>query len=107
MTYTIDLPIYLRAAKEGGVLLEVYVQPGAKKTEWVGIYGDRLKIRLAAPPIEGRANKALCVWVAHELGVAPSSVAVGKGLTGRMKTLHISALTPHRVAELVNSRGVS
>ena len=47
------------------VIVNVYVQPGAKRTEIVGFYGDAPKIRLASPPIGGRANDALLNFVAQ------------------------------------------
>lgn len=69
------------------VWLQVHVQPGAKNTAWAGEYGERIKIRLNAPPVEGRANLALTAWLAKEFGFAARDVSVIKGETSRGKTV--------------------
>ena len=75
--------------KKGGELLSVHVQPGARHTEAAGLHGDRLKVRLAAPPVDGKANAALVAWVAELFDVPRSSVTVVRGHTSRQKTLRI------------------
>lgn len=79
--------------RQGTALLEVHVQPGARSTEAVGMHGTRLKIRLSAPPVDGKANRALVDWVADWLGVARAGVSVVRGETSRQKTLRIEGLT--------------
>ena len=74
-------------------LLSVRVQPGASRTEVVGEYGEQLRIRLAAPPVDGKANKALEEYVAAQLGVARSCVVVQRGHTSRSKVLRVSSAT--------------
>jgi uncharacterized protein len=71
-------------------LLSVRVQPGASRSEVVGEYGEQLRIRLAAPPVDGKANKALEQYVAAELGLARSSVSVLGGHTSRSKVLRVT-----------------
>lgn len=85
-----NLPTYVRA-DAADVLLYVHVQPGAKHSAWAGEYGERLKIRLSAPPVEGRANAALCAWLAAQLGCATRAVSVDKGVLSRMKTVRIAS----------------
>ena len=70
--------------------LTLHIQPGAKKTEVAGEYGDALKIRLAAPPVDGKANAALIAFVADRLGVAKSSVSLKSGQTSRRKVLEVT-----------------
>jgi uncharacterized protein (TIGR00251 family) len=74
------------------------VQPGAKRTEIAGIHGEALKIRLAAPPVEGKANAALRAFIAERLDVRIADVELVRGETSRSKTLRVpvdpSALTP-------------
>ena len=53
-----------------GVVLRLHIQPGAKKTEIAGLHGEALKIRLAAPPVDGKANACLVEFLARQLGVA-------------------------------------
>lgn len=71
--------------------LTLHIQPGAKKTEVAGEHGDALKIRLAAPPVDGKANAALIAFVADRLGVAKSAVTLKSGQTSRRKVLEVSA----------------
>ena len=70
--------------------LTLHIQPGAKKTEIAGIHGDALKIRLAAPPVDGKANAALIAFVADRLGVAKSAVTLKSGQTSRRKVLEVT-----------------
>jgi uncharacterized protein (TIGR00251 family) len=60
---------WLRSS-DRGITLTLHIQPGAKRTEVAGLYGDALKIRLAAPPVDGKANAALISFLAERLGVA-------------------------------------
>lgn len=73
-------------------LLHLHVQPGAKTTAVAGRHGDSLKIRIAAPPVEGKANEALIAFIAAQLGVPKRAVCVDKGGTSREKTLRVSAI---------------
>lgn len=70
-------------------LLAVHVQPGAKKTESAGLHGDRLKVRLAAPPVDGKANKVLIAWVADAFGIKKAAVTLLRGHASRQKTLEL------------------
>ncbi len=76
-----------------GVTLRLHIQPGAKKTEVVGMHGEALKIRLAAPPVDGKANACLIQFLAEKLGVAKSAVVLLSGDTSRAKRVHVSGLT--------------
>ena len=75
--------------KDEGVELFLHCQPGAKKTEVQGTYGERLKIRLAAPPIEGRANEVLISWLSKTLGIPTAKIELLSGDTGRQKRVRI------------------
>lgn len=79
------------AQKPGVLQLTVHVQPGAKTTSCAGIHGDALKIRLAAPPVDGKANQALIVWLAQTLGCPQNRIELIRGQTSRRKTLIIDA----------------
>lgn len=76
---------------DGKITLTLHIQPGAKKTEVAGLYGDALKIRLAAPPVDGKANAALLGFVAERLGIARSAVTLKSGQTSRRKVLEATA----------------
>ena len=71
-------------------MLTLHVQPGAKKTEIMGTHGDALKIRLSAPPIDGKANAALIEFVAARLGLVKSAIRLISGQTSRRKILEIA-----------------
>ncbi|KTD42160.1 DUF167 domain-containing protein [Legionella parisiensis] len=72
-----------------GLTLHLYVQPGAKKTEIVGIYEGELKIRLNAPPIEGRANKVLLKYIAQIFQVPIKKVELQRGDKSRHKLIRV------------------
>ena len=79
------------AALVGDVVLTLHVQPGASRTEYAGLHGDAHKIRLAAPPVEGRANEALIAFLADAFGVARRDVAIAIGASARRKIVRIAA----------------
>ncbi len=91
---------WLREA-DGVLTLTVHVQPGAKRSEVAGLHGDALKIRLAAPPIDGRANAALLAFVAQRLGLAKSAVELKSGQTSRHKVLLLSGAHADAVRRLL------
>ncbi|MEN9316104.1 MAG: hypothetical protein RIS35_2497 [Pseudomonadota bacterium] len=74
---------------EDGWGLAIHAQPGAKRTEIVGIVEARLKVRLAAPPVEGKANEALLRWVADRLGLPMRAIEIVSGQTSRRKRLRV------------------
>ncbi len=71
------------------IVLELHVQPGAKRTEFAGKHGDRIKVRLAAPPVDGKANEALIEFLAAEYGVPKRNVTIESGLSSRQKRVAI------------------
>jgi uncharacterized protein (TIGR00251 family) len=72
------------------VRLTLHIQPGAKKTEIAGEHGDALKIRLAAPPVDGKANAALLSYLAQAFDVPQRQVTLKQGDTSRRKVVEIS-----------------
>lgn len=84
-----------------GYVVAVHAQPGAKRSEISGLHGERLKVRIAAPPLEGRANEALIELLAQRLGLPRSKLRVSKGLQGRTKLVEIadSDIDPNRLLE--------
>ena len=66
------------------------MQPGASKSEIVGRHGDALKIRIAAPAVDNRANAALIVLLSEALGVQKSAVVIRQGASGRRKLVEIT-----------------
>ncbi len=83
-----------------GVTLAVRVQPGAKKTAILGVYGDgdtpQLKIAVQAPPVEGRANEALIAFLAKTFDLPKSSIDLVSGGSSRSKVFLLRGLTLER-----------
>ena len=79
---------------ETSATLTLHIQPGAKKTEVSGVHGDALKIRLSAPPVDGKANAALLEFLAKRLGLAKSATRLISGQTSRRKVVEIAAAPP-------------
>lgn len=81
---------WLQITRKGDLQVTVHVQPGAKTTSCAGVHGDALKIRLHAPPVDGKANQALVAWLAKTLGCPQGAIELIRGQTSRRKTLSIS-----------------
>ncbi len=90
-------PCWLRE-EEGAIVLALHVQPGAKRTGAAGEHGGALRIRLAAPPVDGKANAELVRFLAEAFGVPLRQVTIVRGETSRRKTVRIDApaLRPDR-----------
>ena len=86
----------------GGVILEILVQPRASRTRVIGEHDGRLKIQLAAPPVDGEANAALVDFLAHALGARRSDVTIERGDTGRRKTVRVAGLTAAAVRAVLS-----
>ena len=92
------------APKGDGALVRLRVSPNAKTTEVQGLHGDAaLKLRVAAPPVDGRANAEVERLVAERTGAAPSRVRVVRGLSGRDKTVFVDGVGAERVREVLHS----
>jgi len=75
---------------EGGVMVEVVLQPRASRNEVAGLQGGRLKIKVTSPPVEGMANKKLCEFLADLMGIGKQRVQVIAGQAARIKRVKIS-----------------
>ena len=95
---TIDTLTPLIRANESGVFLSCHVQPGAKRTAVAGIYGTALKVSLAAPPVDGKANRELCVFLAKKLKLPKSAVTLVSGQTSRDKVVFLPGVTAAALA---------
>ncbi len=77
----------------GAAVLELLIQPRASRTRVVGEHDGRLKLQLAAPPVDGEANAALVEFLAGALGVRKADVQLLRGDTGRRKTVRVAGIT--------------
>ena len=80
-------------ATDSGVTISVRVVPRASRNQVDGVLGESLKVRLQAPPVEGKANKALTRFLAKRLGVTASKVTVLSGQTDRNKRIRVEGVT--------------
>ena len=75
------------------LILDVRVQPRATRSEIAGLHGERLRIRLQAPPVDGKANAALVEFVAGLFAIPRARVTIEHGLTGRDKRLRLQGVS--------------
>jgi len=95
-------PFFLPTSQ--GYILRLTVVPGAQRTQVVGLYGDRLKLRLAAPPEKGAANRELIDFLARSLNLPKSSLKLTLGAQSRSKVVAVYDLSPdlrYRLSSLV------
>jgi uncharacterized protein len=94
------LPAFMRAA-DNGIVLALHAQPGARQTRLVGIHGEALKVKIKAPPVDGKANAALIEWLAELFGVNRSQVRLVQGEKNRSKAFEIRGVSPQTAIQIV------
>ena len=82
---------YLRLEKTGDVIVDIHVIPNASRTQADGIHDGALRVRLHAPPVDGKANSALAAWLADTLDIAKRHVELVRGQTSKRKQLRVAA----------------
>lgn len=92
---------WLRQEASGSIVLSLHVQPGARKTEIRGTHGEALKIRLAAPPADGKANDCLIEFFAKLLEVPRAQVELVSGAAARQKRIRVRGARPQAVERLL------
>ena len=83
----------LTTAEDGSLRLAVKAVPGSRKDQVAGALGDRLKVKVSAPPEDGRANAAICALLADELGVKARDVTVVSGHGHAEKVLRVAGVS--------------
>lgn len=86
-----------------GARFNVIVAPRASKTALAGIHDGALKVRLAAPPVDGAANEELAEFVSRLLGLAKSSVSIVSGQTSKRKTVEARGVKPAEAEKKIQS----
>ncbi|MBA4395588.1 MAG: YggU family protein [Desulfobacca sp.] len=87
-----------------GVLLTLWVQPGARKTTWSGWHGPQLKLSVQSPPVEGAANQGCITFLAQWFGIKRSQVILLKGEKSRSKVFLIKGVVLEKCLPLIPSR---
>jgi hypothetical protein len=82
------------------LIINLHIQPRASRDELVGPHGDRLKVRITAPPVDGKANEHLIRFLAKTFGVPKSNVTLISGETGRDKRIGIA--NPTKLPPLIS-----
>lgn len=91
----------------GDSTIEVHIVPGARKNEIAGWHDGRLKLKIKAPPVEGKANEEVCRYLAELLGLRSSAVSLKSGGKSRHKIFHVRGISAEELAlklELLGSQ---
>jgi uncharacterized protein (TIGR00251 family) len=88
--------------KGNGVVLSIHVVPGSAKSEIAGVQDDALKVKIAAPPVEGRANAECIRFLSDTLGVRKNQVTITSGHRSRKKTISIEGLNSRDAAVILS-----
>jgi uncharacterized protein (TIGR00251 family) len=97
----LSLPLYLQQEKSGTLLLRLRVQPNASRSGWAGPHGERYRVRLQAPPQDGKANRELLRFLSDALGIPRSNLEIKSGQTSRDKTVRVTGLSADKLAALI------
>lgn len=90
----------------GEPVLRVHVQPGAGRAGVAGRHGDAVKVRVTAPPVDGRANEATAALLAAALGVRTSQVVLVSGAASRSKRFRLVGLGTDELSDRLAALGV-
>ena len=98
-----SLPAWLTldGASADSFIIALHCQPGAKKTEVQGEHDGRLKIRLAVPPVEGKANEALIQWLSKTLEIRRANIELLAGDLSRLKRVRVQGLTADQLKTIL------
>jgi len=88
---------FLSTYKDGRILIRVYVQPRASRNGFSGLHGDAIKLSVTAPPVDGKANKAVIKFLASFLHIKKMDLEIKHGLQSRKKTVLIAGLSADEV----------
>ncbi|WP_339135195.1 MAG: DUF167 domain-containing protein [Candidatus Electrothrix sp. GW3-4] len=92
---------YLQSQSDGSLLLSLYVQPRSGQNAIVGLHGDAVKLRLNAPPVDGKANKAVIAFWAKTLKIPKAAVTIKSGLQSRLKKIALTGVDEEQIRQLV------
>lgn len=93
---------FISTAKDGSVILHLYIQPKASKSRIIGLHDGLLKIGVASPPVDGKANRELVKFLAKCLKIPKKNLVFKSGLQSRRKVLVITGLKGEEVRQALN-----
>lgn len=88
----------------GGVRVHLFIQPKSSKNEVVGVHNGEIKIKITAPPIDGRANEGLIEFLSDHFDIPKRNVLLVKGETGRHKTVDLIGIEESHARQLLKAR---
>ena len=94
---------YITPSGDNACRISIHAVPRASKTEIVGMQGTSLKLRLQAPPVDGKANKAICKYLAEFFDIPARNVSLIVGETGREKIFQLVGITVEAVREKISA----
>ncbi len=86
---------------DDGLRFDVLVQPRASRTKIGPVHGDRLKLSITAPPVDGAANSAVSKLLAKSLGCARGDIEIVRGASSRRKTIHVRGVTESALWDII------
>ena len=99
-----QIPLEMSGSAETQAKIAVQISPGASKNEIMGMVNDVLRIKIAAPPVKGKANKELIDYLSHLLGISKDKLDILKGHTSKNKIISIDGLSKVSVLEKLLSK---
>lgn len=90
-------------SKQGYPTLRVHAQPRSARNRCAGLHGEHLKLAVCAPPLDDKANRALCGYLAELFGVSPKSIGLAAGRTSRSKVFYFKTLTEEQLLGRLNT----
>ncbi len=84
-----------------GVEISLYIQPGASKTELTGEHNGLLKIKIKAPPVDGKANAEVIEFLSHQLGIPKRQIELLKGDKSRDKKIRVTGISLQQIRKLL------
>ena len=100
---------FLTPQGDGSLILSIHVQPKASRTGLCGIHGESLKLAITAPPVDGKANREIIVFLAALLKISKKEITIISGAQSRKKRCRIGSLTENevrkRIAEEIGDTG--
>jgi Uncharacterized conserved protein len=89
----VTIPLYLQRERSGTWLIMLWVQSNAKKSGFAGLHGERLKLKLSAPPVDGKANAAVLHFLSETLELPARNLSLIAGRSTRAKTVRVSDIS--------------
>ncbi len=86
---------------KGGVRLHLFVQPKASKNEVVGAHDKEIKVKITAPPLDGRANEGLIEFMSDLFKLPKKNIQLVRGESSRHKVIEIQGITPEKAREIL------